>query len=70
MKGIGWGRCGNGEGLVPEKRGRIYYECGIDYDGGCRGGKRMVYSNDGLIYYTENHYNSFELLYTSEGKAE
>jgi hypothetical protein len=69
-KSIGGGRFGNREGLLPEKKGRIYYECDIDYDGGYRGGKRIVYSNDGLIYYTEDHYNSFELLYTSEGKAE
>ena len=69
-KSIGGGRFGNREGLLPEKKGRTYYECDIDYDGGYRGGKRIVYSNDGLIYYTEDHYNSFELLYTSEGKAE
>ena len=69
-KSIGGGRFGNREGLLPEKKGRTYYECDIDYDGGYRGGKRIVYSNDGLIYYTEAHYNSFELLYTSEGKAE
>ena len=69
-KSIGGGTFGNREGLLPEKKGRTYYECDIDYDGGYRGGKRIVYSNDGLIYYTEDHYNSFELLYTSEGKAE
>ena len=69
-KSIGGGRFRNREGLLPEKKGRTYYECDIDYDGGYRGGKRIVYSNDGLIYYTEDHYNSFELLYTSEGKAE
>ena len=69
-KSIGGGRFGNREGLLTEKKGRTYYECDIDYDGGYRGGKRIVYSNDGLIYYTEDHYNSFELLYTSEGKAE
>ena len=69
-KSIGGGRFGNREGLLPEKKGRTYYECDIDYDGGYRGGKRIVYSNDGMIYYTEDHYNSFELLYTSEGKAE
>ena len=61
-KSIGGGRFGNREGLLPEKKGRTYYECDIDYDGGYRGGKRIVYSNDGLIYYTEDHYNSFELL--------
>lgn len=69
-KSIGGSRFGNREGLLPEKDGRSYYECDIDYDGGYRGGKRIVYSNDGLIYYTEDHYNTFELLYASEGKAE
>lgn len=69
-KSIGGNRFGNREGLLPEKDGRNYYECDIDYDGGYRGGKRIVYSNDGLIYYTEDHYKTFELLYTSEGKAE
>ena len=69
-KSIGGNKFGNREGLLPEKKGRTYYECDIDYNGGYRGGKRIVYSSDGLIYYTEDHYNSFELLYTSEGKAE
>lgn len=69
-KSIGGNKFGNREGLLPEKKERTYYECDIDYNGGYRGGKRIVYSSDGLIYYTEDHYNSFELLYTSEGKAE
>ena len=47
--------------------GRVWYECDIDYDidndRGRRNGKRIVFSNDGLIYYTEDHYNTFELLY-------
>ena len=38
----------------------------IDSDGGYRGAKRIVFSNDGLIYYTEDHYESFELLYGEE----
>lgn len=67
---IGGGRFGNREELLPTEDGRIYYECDIDYAGGYRGAKRIVYSNDGLIYYTEDHYKTFELLYTSEGKAE
>ena len=69
-KSIGGGRFGNREELLPKKKGRSYYECDIDYDGGYRGAKRIVYSDDGLIYYTEDHYKTFELLYTSEGKAE
>lgn len=67
---IGGGKFGNREGLLPEKEGRIYYECDIDYDGGYRGAKRIVYSNDGLIYYTEDHYENFELLYPEDGIEE
>ena len=57
---------GNYEGNLPEKEGREYHECDIDSDGGYRGAKRIVYSNDGLIYYTEDHYETFELLYGEE----
>ena len=39
------------------------FECDIDYDGGYRGAKRLVYSNDGLVFYTEDHYNTFEQIY-------
>lgn len=61
---IGGGRFGNYEGLLPEKEGRVYTECDIDTVGtSSRGAKRIVFSNDGLIYYTEDHYESFELLY-------
>ena len=55
---------GNNEGLLPSKNGRKYYECDIDtLHKKKRGRKRIIYSNDGLIYYTEDHYESFELLY-------
>lgn len=64
-KCIGGDRFYNNEGLLPNKSGRYYYECDIDtlgsYSG--RGAKRIVYSNDGLIYYTGDHYGSFTLLY-------
>jgi len=60
---IGGSKFGNYEGLLPEKSGRKYYECDIDYDGGYRGAKRIIYSNDGLIFYTEDHYKTFEQLY-------
>lgn len=60
---IGGDRYGNYEGLLPDKKGRKYFECDIDYDGGYRDAKRIVYSNDGLIFYTEDHYKSFETLY-------
>ena len=49
---------------MPEAKGRSYHECDIDTVGAnSRGAKRLVYSNDGLIYYTEDHYESFDLLY-------
>ena len=60
---IGGDRFGNREGLLPEAAGRTYYECDIDFDGGYRNSQRIVYSNDGLIYYTGDHYESFQLLY-------
>lgn len=64
---IGGSRFGNYEGLLPEKEGRTYTECDIDTVGaGSRGAKRIVFSNDGLIYYTGDHYESFELLYGEE----
>lgn len=59
---IGGDRFGNREKLLPDEKGRKWYECDIDYEGGYRNGKRIVFSNDGLIYYTEDHYASFEWL--------
>ena len=65
---IGGSRFGNYEGLLPEADGRTYTECDIDTLGAdSRGAKRIVFSNDGLIYYTEDHYATFELLYGEEG---
>ena len=64
---IGGSHFGNYEGLLPEKDGRKYTECDIDTLGAkSRGAKRIVFSNDGLIYYTDDHYESFTLLYGEE----
>ncbi len=61
---IGGSRFGNYEGLLPEAEGRVYTECDIGTVGGTsRGAERVVFSNDGLVYYTGDHYESFELLY-------
>ena len=60
---IGGSSFGNYEGLLPEKKGRKYFECDINYVKGNRGAERLVYSNDGLIFYTGDHYESFEQLY-------
>lgn len=63
-KSIGGDRFGNYEGLLPQ--GKTYKECDIDYTGGKRNGKRIVFSEDGCIYYTGDHYKSFTLLYGEE----
>lgn len=61
---IGGDYFGNYERALPVKKGRSYYECDIDtLHKRSRGAKRMIWSNDGLIYYTDNHYESFTLLY-------
>lgn len=63
---IGGDKFGNREKILPIKEGRKYYEADINYGGGYRGPERLVYSDDGLIYYTEDHYESFTLLYGDE----
>lgn len=63
-KAIGGDKFYNNEGSLPEKSGRIYTECDINTLGkDSRGAERIVFSNDGLVYYTANHYETFELLY-------
>ena len=64
---IGGDRFGNYEGLLPEEDGVTYTECDIDTVGAkSRGAKRIVFSNTGNIYYTEDHYETFEQLYGEE----
>ena len=66
-KCIGGDWFGNYEGLLPTAKGREYHECDIDTLGARRRGvKRIIFSNDGLIYYTEDHYETFTLLYGEE----
>lgn len=63
-KCIGGDTFGNREKLLPTKSGRKYYECDIDtLHAKSRGVKRIVFSNDGLIYYTDDHYETFTRLY-------
>jgi guanyl-specific ribonuclease Sa len=63
QKSIGGDIFGNREGKLPSKDGRKWYECDVNYEGGFRGAERIVYSNDGLIYYTEDHYKTFIRIY-------
>ena len=59
-KSIGGDYFGNYEGILPDGR---YHECDVNYAGGYRGAERLIYGDDGSIYYTNDHYNSFEQLY-------
>lgn len=56
---IGGDRFGNREGLLPDAPGRQWYEADLDFDCGRRGAKRLVFSNDGLIFVSVDHYESF-----------
>ena len=61
---IGGDYFGNYEGLLPKAKGRKWTECDVNTLGAkSRGGERIVFSNDGLIYYSPDHYDSFEQLY-------
>ncbi|MBR3764020.1 MAG: ribonuclease [Clostridia bacterium] len=65
-KSIGGDRFGNYEGLLPEKAGRTWYEADANYVSGKRGAERIVFSNDGLVYYTNDHYESFTQMFPSK----
>lgn len=69
-KCIGGDVFGNYEGVLPYVPGRTYHECDIDTLGaGSRGAKRLVYSDDGNIYFTADHYETFTLLYGNDAEA-
>lgn len=64
-KCLGGDYFGNQEGLLPKAKGRSWRECDINTLGKkSRGPERLVYSSDGLIYYSDDHYESFTLLYS------
>jgi hypothetical protein len=62
-KSIGGDRFYNREGALPKAKGRVWTECDVGSSRSGRGGERIVFSNDGLVYYSPDHYDSFELLY-------
>ena len=62
-KSIGGDYFGNYEEQLPKAKKRKYYECDIDYKSGKRNAKRIIFSNDGLIFYTGDHYKTFQQLY-------
>lgn len=64
---IGGDNFGNYEEILPVEDGVTYKECDIDTLGAeKRGAKRIVFSSEGDIYYTEDHYESFVQLYEGE----
>ncbi|MBQ9691312.1 MAG: hypothetical protein IJV62_04380 [Eggerthellaceae bacterium] len=62
-KSIGGSIFHNDDKTLPSKSGRVWHECDVNYHTGFRGSERIVYSNDGLIFYTPDHYKTFEQLY-------
>jgi hypothetical protein len=58
-RAIGGDRFGNRERRLPEKRGRRWFEADLDFACGRRGAKRLVWSSDGLVYVTTDHYETF-----------
>ena len=64
-KSIGGDRFGNYEGQLPRKKGRTFRECDCNYTKGKRNGERIVYSNDGRVWYTSDHYETFTEMFPS-----
>lgn len=65
-KSIGGDIFTNAEKSLPDAPKRVWRECDINYNGGKRGADRILYSNDGLIYSTSDHYKTFKLLYNGK----
>lgn len=67
---IGGDRFGNREGYLPDFQGRIYTECDLNTDGkDSRGAERLVFSSDGLYFYTEDHYETFVEVWVEQGEV-
>ena len=50
---------GNDDFKLPSAPGRVWYEADVNYRGGKRNRQRIVYSNDGLMFATYDHYQTF-----------
>ncbi|KYD01993.1 hypothetical protein B4144_2476 [Bacillus atrophaeus] len=58
-KSIGGDIYKNREKRLPEAKNTVWREADINYTTGYRGNDRLLYSNDGLIYKTTDHYKTF-----------
>lgn len=63
---IGGDKFGNYEGLLPSKKGRTWYECDANYAGRKRGADRVLFSSDGLYYFTSDHYETFTQMFPED----
>ena len=64
---IGGDRFGNREGILPDGD---YTECDLNTNGSSsRGAERLVFSDDGHYYHTENHYESFTEVWVEDGEV-
>ena len=59
-KAIGGDIWTNRQKSLPTKSGRKYFEADLNYNCGNRNADRVVFSNDGLVFVTFDHYRSFE----------
>ena len=67
---VGGDRFGNREGILPKEEGRSYTECDLNTDGAdSRGAERLVFSNDGLYFHTEDHYETFTEVWVENGEV-
>ncbi|MEJ5106364.1 ribonuclease domain-containing protein [Chryseobacterium sp. MYb328] len=57
-KAIGGDKFGNRERRLPD--GDKYFEADVNYDCGGRNADRIIYTKNGDVYLTKNHYKSFE----------
>ena len=58
-KSIGGDIYANRNLKLPQIPGRVWYEADINYTEGKRNSERLLYSNDGLMFVTYDHYETF-----------
>lgn len=59
-KAIGGDVFSNREGSLPAAEKRKWFEADLNYKCGRRNADRLLYSSDGLIYVTHDHYKTFQ----------
>ena len=62
-KNIGGDEYNNADKMLPEEEGRVFYECDVNVEPGERGEEKVIYTNDGQIFYTGDNMETFEQVY-------